>query len=108
MAGHKSGAVENAYYKPHQKALMKFYVNECLPLIQFKETEAIRLVDEDFLRLQALERENAEMKAELGAVKQGIDDLKSVIATSRSQSSEIVELLQNYQKSAAMTSSAMS
>ncbi len=57
MMGHKSGAVENAYYRPHQETLKKFYVNECLPLIQFTETEAIRLVDEDFIRLKSLEEE---------------------------------------------------
>ena len=56
MMGHKSGEVENAYYKPLQQKLQEFYVNECLPLIQFKETEVIKFVDSDKLRLMELEK----------------------------------------------------
>lgn len=62
MMGHKSGAVENAYYNPHQETLKSFYVTECLPLLQFIETEAVRLVDKDFIRLKTLESENVELK----------------------------------------------
>jgi integrase len=47
MMGHKSGGVENAYYKPLQDKLQTFYVNECLPLVQFKETETIKFIDHD-------------------------------------------------------------
>jgi integrase len=65
MMGHKSGAVEDAYYTPHQDNLQTFYVNECLPLIQFTETESMRLIDKDFLRLKTIEAENIEIKMQM-------------------------------------------
>lgn len=72
MMGHKAGAVENAYYRPHQEKLQSFYVGECLPLLQFIETESIRLLDKDFLRLQSIEAENKEIRIEM--------EIKDVIA----------------------------
>jgi hypothetical protein len=57
IMGHKSGTVENAYYKKHEKALTDFYIEECLPLLQFTETEAIKLVTDKVLRLEKLEKE---------------------------------------------------
>jgi hypothetical protein len=60
MMGHKAGALDNAYYKPDQKKIEDFYVGECLPRIQFIETESMRLVDKDYQRLQTLEAEHEE------------------------------------------------
>lgn len=56
MMGHKAGTVQKAYYRPWQIRLQKFYVEECLPLIQFKETEAIKLVSPVSNKIDEIDR----------------------------------------------------
>lgn len=72
MMGHKEDSIDSAYYTPLQDKLQDFYIDECLPLIQFRETETIRFADADRMRLLELEklvkasivRENVSIRAE--------------------------------------------
>ncbi|WP_407282351.1 hypothetical protein V7O61_06565 [Methanolobus sp. WCC1] len=67
IMGHKSGNVEKAYYKKHEKPLTDFYIEECLPLLQFTETTAIKLMTDGVIRLEKAEQENEALKAKVEA-----------------------------------------
>jgi|GEM_PF-2827791 integrase len=86
MAGHKTTDVEHAYYEPQQKELIDFYITECLPILQFRETEGIKLVGEDVKLLKEL-KESDKRKTE------AINNLTSEIEVEKLRhSSEMNEL----------------
>ncbi|WP_292466696.1 hypothetical protein [Methanolobus sp.] len=56
MMGHKMGTVKKAYYKAKKERLIKFYADECLPIIQFRDTETIQIIDSNDLKQQEKDR----------------------------------------------------